>query len=77
MAASNTIEPGWYSLRGAALYTGFSVTAIREAMKLGKFPVRRVAISGSGSATSARIKREHLDAWLESAPLEVEPAPLE
>lgn len=77
MAASNTIEPGWFSLRGAALYTGFSVTAIRKAMAQDKFPVRRVSITGSGSATSARIKREHLDAWLESAPLEVEPAPLE
>ncbi len=74
MAASNTIEPGWFSIRGAAIYTGFSVTAIREAMKQNEFPVRRVTITGSGSATSARIKREDLDAWIESAPLEVEPA---
>ncbi len=70
MAAVDTVQPGWFSLRGAALYTGFSVTAIRDAMKSNKFPVRRVNISGSGAMTSARIKREDLDAWLESCPLE-------
>lgn len=75
MSAAHTIQPGWYSLRGAALYTGFSVTAIRSAMKQGKFPVHRVSISGTGSMTSARIKREHLDAWIESSPLEVAAPP--
>ena len=73
MAAADTIKPGWLSLRGAALYTGFSVTAIRTAARLGKFPVHRVTIKGSGAGTAARIKREHLDAWLEGCPVEEMP----
>lgn len=72
MAAADTIEPGWLSLRGAALYTGFSVTSIRTAAERGKFPVRRVSIKeGSGVCPSARIKREDLDKWLESCPIDV------
>jgi hypothetical protein len=68
------IQPGWFSIRGAAEYTGFSVTAIRTAMGAGKFPVKRVPITGSGAKDSARIKREHLDAWIEGRPIE-EPTP--
>lgn len=69
MAAAQTVEPGWYSLKGASVYTGFSVTAIRTAMEAKAFPVRRVKITGSGAKDSARIKREHLDAWIEGRPI--------
>lgn len=65
MAAADTITPGWFSLKGAAVYTGFSVTALRTALELEKFPARRVAITGSGAKDAVRIKREHLDAWIE------------
>lgn len=67
--ARTYIEPGWFSIRGAADYTGFSVTAIRTAMASNKFPVMRVPITGSGAKDSARIKREHLDAWIEGRPI--------
>lgn len=68
------IQPGWFSIRGAAEYTGFSVTAIRTAIEKNKFPVKRVAITGSGAKDSVRIKREHLDEWIETPPIE-EPEP--
>jgi hypothetical protein len=69
MAAANTIEPGWYSLRGAAAYTGFSDKAIRTAVSLGKLPASPVSITGTGKSPSVRIKREHLDAWIEGRPV--------
>jgi hypothetical protein len=68
--AQTKIDPGWFSIRGAAEYTGFSVTAIRTAIKEDKFPVSRVTITGSGAKDSARIKKEHLDAWIEGRPIE-------
>jgi len=69
MASVNSILPGWFSLKGAAVYTGFSVTSIRAAIEAGKFPVRRVEITGSGGKDSVRIRREHLDAWIEGRPI--------
>ncbi|HEY8961686.1 MAG TPA: helix-turn-helix domain-containing protein [Luteolibacter sp.] len=61
------IQPGWFSIPGAAKYTGFSVTTIRTAIKLGRFPFHQVPVSGQ---KSIRIKREHLDAWIEGRPIE-------
>lgn len=64
MAAKDTITPGWFSIRGAALYTGFSVTAIRTAMSKGRFPFHQVEISG-GPTKETRIRRDDLDAWIQ------------
>ena len=65
MSRLSQIKPGWFSLEGAAIYTGFSVSSIRAAMEENKFPVKRVTIRGTGIKNSSRIKREHLDAWIE------------
>ena len=65
MSAAQSITPGWYSLKGAAVYTGFSDWTIRAAMGAGRLPVQRVAITGSGAKDAVRIRREHLDAWIE------------
>lgn len=68
MAAADTIAPGWLSIEGAAVYTGFSVPAIRTAIELGRFPARKVPVTG-GRRSPVRIKREHLDAWIEGKPI--------
>lgn len=65
MAAIHTVQPGWFSIRGAALYTGFSVTAIRMAMSKGRFPFYQVEVSG-GPTKETRISREALDAWIQA-----------
>lgn len=65
MSKASTTEQGWFSIRDAARYTGFSVSSIRTALKLGKLPKREVALSGQ---KSVRIRREHLDAWIEGKP---------
>lgn len=75
MGARDTITPGWFSLEGASVYTGFSITSIRKAMEAGAFEVRSVTITGSGTKDNARIKREHLDAWIESCPLKYPVSP--
>lgn len=59
------IEPGWFSERGAARYTGFTDKSIRTAINLGHLPHSKVSIVGTGARPSIRIKREHLDAWIE------------
>ena len=61
---TNRIEPGWFSIPGAAVYTGFSVSAIESAVRLGKIQPRPVRIKGT--AKSRRLKRAELDAWIES-----------
>lgn len=71
MSARMKIAPGWFSLEGAATYTGFSITSIRAAAAAEKFPVKRVVIRGNGAKDSARIKREHLDAWIEGREMPV------
>ena len=43
-------------------------------MEAGQFPVQRVTITGGGGKDSVRIKREHLDAWIEGRPIELNPA---
>lgn len=77
MAAIHTVQPGWFSIRGAAVYTGFSESAIRNAAKEGRFPVARVSVRG---APEPRIRREHLDAWIEGRditfPPETEASPV-
>jgi len=74
MAAADKIEPGWFSLAGAAIYTGFSDKALSTAIELGKFPASEVSITGTGARPSVRIRREHLDAWIEGRPIEHSPA---
>lgn len=61
-----TTEQAWFSLRDAARYTGFSVSSIRKAVALGHLPKKTVPLSGQ---KSVRIRREHLDAWIEGNPL--------
>ena len=63
MAAKDTITPGWFSIRGAAIYTGFSVRSIRLAMEKKRFPVKKVKVS-DGPTKETRIAREDLDAWI-------------
>jgi len=71
MAAKDTITPGWFSIEGAAIYTGFSVPSIRAAMENKKFPARRVPVTKSDAESkSVRIKRDHLDAWIEGRPMD-------
>ena len=65
MSAPSVI-PGWFSIRGAAEYTGFSVTSIRAAIDLGKFPTREVQLLGDKKTKpNIRIRREDLDAWIQ------------
>lgn len=58
------IQPGWFSIPGAARYTGFSISAIRTAIDGGKLPKRVVAVKEGSSKPSIRIKREDLDTWI-------------
>lgn len=64
----NSIQPGWYSIEGAATYTGFSVSSIRTAIDEKLFPAKRVKLAGKGSKPNVRIRREHLDRWIEEGP---------
>lgn len=57
---------GWFSVRSAADYSDFSVSAIESAIRLGHIKHKRVKIKGT--ARCVRIKREWLDAWIESQP---------
>ena len=57
------IKPGWFAVNGAAIYTGFSVSAIESALRLGQLESRVITISGA--RRSRRIRREWLDAWIE------------
>lgn len=66
MSRSSTVEQGWFSIAGAARYTGFSVSTIRTAIKLGKLPEKKVTVSGQ---KSVRLKRADLDAWIEGPPI--------
>lgn len=61
---TSSITPGWYSIDGAAIYTGFSVASIRRAISQG-LPVSRMTI-GNSPREMVRIKRETLDAWIEA-----------
>ena len=56
------VERGWFSIQGAAYYTGFSLSSIEKALRLNLFKSRKVKIEGTHSR---RIKREWLDAWIE------------
>lgn len=69
MAAADNVTPGWYSLRGAAIYTGFHESSIRTAMEAGRFPVFHPEVSPGSRKSSPRIKREDLDAWIEGRPI--------
>ncbi len=66
MLSSPDNHPGWFSVKGAARYTDFSVSAIESAIRLGKIESRAVRIRGERVAR--RIKREWLDAWIEGKP---------
>ena len=68
MATKSTIEPGWFSLEGAGLYTGFSARSIKRAILDGKLPAKEVKVTGT--VPQKRVKREHLDAWIEGRPME-------
>lgn len=62
-----TIQPGWFSVKGAAAYTDFSVSAIEKALRLGQLQSK--AVKFDGTRISRRIKREWLDAWIEGQPV--------
>jgi hypothetical protein len=62
-----SIQPGWFSVKGAAAYTDFSVSAIESAVRLGQIETRAVRIKGN--RVSRRIKREWPDAWIEGQPV--------
>lgn len=64
MSAAAKIEPGWFSIEGAAVYTGFSSRSIHNAIEAGRITPRRVAVSGEKKVP--RLKREDLDAWIEA-----------
>jgi excisionase family DNA binding protein len=64
MAAADTIKPGWFSIEGAAIYTGFSVPAIRTAISAGTLPSYRVTVKAESRKPSVRIRREDLDRWI-------------
>lgn len=65
MSVSN-IQPGWFSMRGAAQYTGFTDRSIRTAIESGQLPHSKMSITGNGRRPAIRIRREHLDEWIES-----------
>ena len=62
---SAAVTPGWFSIPGAAAYTGFSVMSIRTAIELKKFPANSVALTGAGKKQNIRIRREDLDQWIQ------------
>ena len=74
MAAIQSIQPGWFSLKGAAQYTGFSAKSISRAIKAGKLAAREVQVTGT--QPQKRIRRADLDAWIEGGPRSAEvPSP--
>ncbi len=60
-----SFAPGWLSIADAAYYTGYSVSGIDAAIKARKFPAYRPKITAEGGSRSVRVRREHLDAWIE------------
>jgi len=62
------VQREWFSVKSAAAYSDFSVSAIESALRLGKLESRAVKIKGERVAR--RIKREWLDAWIEGRPVE-------
>lgn len=65
MAAANNVVPGWFSIEGAAAYTGFSSRSIRSAIKHRLFPYQSVSVTPGSRQQQTRIRREDLDAWIE------------
>jgi len=59
------ITPGWFSIDGAAIYTGFSVATIRKAIDQG-LPAYRLTLGSESLRVMVRIRRETLDAWIEA-----------
>ena len=66
---ADSITPGWFSIAGAAAYTGLSESSIRKAIDLAHFPARRVAVAEGSNLPLVRIARADLDAWIASQPL--------
>jgi len=58
------VQAGWYSIKTAAAYTSFSTSAIEKAIARDELRSLRVQLRGKRSAR--RMKREWLDAWIES-----------
>jgi hypothetical protein len=71
MSKARNTEQVWFSIPDAALYAGFSVSSIRKALALGLVPKKTVPLGGQ---KSVRIKREHLDAWIQGTPINEEAA---
>ena len=61
------VQPEWFSVKSAAAYSDFSVSAIESALRLNKLESRAVKIRGERVAR--RIKREWIDAWIEGIPV--------
>ena len=57
----------WLSVKSAAKYSDFSTATIETAIKLGK--LRSCQVHLQGKRSSRRIKREWIDAWIESIPV--------
>jgi hypothetical protein len=56
--------PGWFSIKGAAIYTGFSIPTIRKALGNG-LPASRMKITADSAQEMIRIRREDLDGWIQ------------
>jgi hypothetical protein len=63
---SAPVQREWFSVKSAAAYSDFSVSAIESAFRLGQLESRAVKIRGKRVAR--RIKREWIDAWIEGIP---------
>ncbi len=59
MSTPIIIIPGWLDVRGASAYSSICLTNIKEAMRRGDFTTK---FQGG----KRLIKREDLDAWIES-----------
>lgn len=59
----------WLSIPQAITYSGFSESAIRTAISLGKISTHEVEVSKGSRKKSIRIDRLRLDAWIEGAPV--------
>ena len=67
-------EPGWYSIEGCAIYTGFSDATIRKAINTNQLPAYRVPISVGDEVTDAgRVSRDDLNSWIKGQVIPLRP----
>ena len=74
MVAMTINEPGWYSIEGCAIYTGFSEATICKAIETLQLPAYQAPISvGDEIAEAVRVSREDLDAWIKGEVIPIRP----